>query len=62
MFVLALLEAFLASNDHLQSSHIDWSQHGRRNALLASLLQAAQRSLTGISSMINDLIGESVRS
>ena len=44
----------LESND-LQSSQIDWSQQGIRNALLASLLHAAQRSLTGISSIVSDL-------
>ena len=33
----------------LQDSHIAWSQHGSRTALMASLLQMAQRSLIGIS-------------
>ena len=40
---------------YLQSSHMAWSQHGVRNALFASLLQAAQRSFTGISSIVSDL-------
>jgi hypothetical protein len=35
---------------HPQGSQIDWSQHGRRKALIASLLQIAQRNLNGISS------------
>ena len=44
-----------------QSSHIDWSQHGIRKALTASLLHAAHLSLTGISSITKDLAQLSAR-
>lgn len=36
--------------ESLQFSHIDWSQHGSRKALMTSLLQIAHLSLMGISS------------
>jgi len=40
----------------IQFSHIAWSQHGRRKAFTASLLQMAHRSLNGISSWVRELI------
>lgn len=40
---------------HLQDSQIAWSQQGSRNALTASLLQMAHRSLMGISSWVREL-------
>lgn len=46
----------LGGRIRLQFSHIDCSQHGRRNALTASLLHAAHRSLMGISSIVSDLV------
>ncbi len=48
-------KASVSGKHYSQSSHMDWSQHGVRNALFASLLQAAQRSFTGISSIVSDL-------
>jgi hypothetical protein len=41
----------------LHVSHIACSQHGSRNALIASLLQIAHRSLIGISSWESELHG-----
>lgn len=43
-----------------QPSHIDWSQHGNRKALAASLLQMAHRSLMGISSGTRALVKSTV--
>ncbi|QBZ61485.1 hypothetical protein PoMZ_08434 [Pyricularia oryzae] len=40
---------------NLQFSQIAWSQHGSFTALIASLLQMAQRSLMGISSWVREL-------
>lgn len=39
----------------LHVSQIAWSQHGRRYAFTANLLQIVQRSLAGMSSWVREL-------